>query len=114
MINFSTKPTNENALKMFAIDGVERSHDIARFVNLLDAIDNECTIALNGDWGSGKTFFVKQVKLILDACNPQSNMDIRTKKEVTQIMQSLELECGASYATVYYDAWAKKLMLEAH
>jgi len=106
MVNFSTKPTTENALNMFANDGVERNQYIARFVNLLDAISEECTIALDGDWGSGKTFFTKQVKLILDACNPQSDMEDDTRNEVVKIMQSMKLNCGDSYATVYYDAWA--------
>ena len=91
---------------MFANDGVERNQHIARFVNLLDAIDDECTIALDGDWGSGKTFFAMQVKLILDACNPQSDMDDESKEKIAKIMQSLKLNCGDSYATVYYDAWA--------
>ena len=34
---------------MFTNDGVERNQHIARFVNLHDAIDDECTIALDGD-----------------------------------------------------------------
>ena len=106
MENFSTKPTSANALKMFKNDGAERNQHIARFINLLDAISEECTIALDGDWGSGKTFFAKQAKLILDACNPKSDMENDTRDEVTQIMQLMGLECGESYATVYYDAWA--------
>lgn len=28
------------------------------------------SIAINGAWGSGKTFFVKQCKMVIDACNP--------------------------------------------
>lgn len=106
MINFSTKPTSSNALKMFANDGVERNQYIARFINLLDAIEDDCTIALDGDWGSGKTFFTKQGKLILDACNPQSDMEAETRDEVNKITQPMGLDCGDSYATVYYDAWA--------
>ena len=39
--------------------------------------DNCYSVALNGDWGSGKTFFVKQVKLILDAHNPQFRIGTR-------------------------------------
>jgi len=106
MINLSTKPTTENALKMFENDGIERNQHIARFANLLDAIEEDCTIAIDGDWGSGKTFFAKQVKLILDACNPQSDMKAEIRDEVKRIMQTMKLECGDSHATVYYDAWA--------
>ena len=105
MKTFSTKPTDENALKMFELDGVERNDCIVRFVNLLDAIDGECTIALNGDWGSGKTFFVKQTKLLLDFFNPQSDLEDDVKNRVQQIAQTLRLENVKNYATVYYDAW---------
>ena len=106
MKSFSTKPTDENALKMFELDGIDRNDYIARFVNLLDAIDDECTIALNGDWGSGKTFFVKQTKLLLDALNPQSDLDYEIKNSIQQVAQDLQIESEKGYATVYYDAWA--------
>ena len=69
MKNFSTNPTDENTINMFSSDAVGRNEEILRFINLLDAIDNSCAIALNGEWGSGKTFFIKQIKLILDYCN---------------------------------------------
>jgi len=107
MLSFSTKPTRENALKMFKNDGVGRNQYIVRFVDLLCAIDDECSIALDGDWGSGKTFFAMQVKLILDAYNRQSGMDEESREEVFRIMESLKRNYDdLYYATVYYDAWA--------
>ncbi|MCL2855372.1 MAG: KAP family NTPase [Defluviitaleaceae bacterium] len=102
MQNFSTKPTVDSAVEMFSKDTLGRNTEIARFVNLLDAIDSSCTIALNGEWGSGKTFFVKQTKLVLDCYNEHSDIGDEHRKKV----QDRNIECTKNYATVYYDAWA--------
>lgn len=68
-------------------------------------MEDDCyTVALNGDWGSGKTFFVKQIKMILDAYNSQSNMAAGQRTAVQQCYG--DASCPNSYATVYYDAWA--------
>lgn len=53
-----------------ADDLINRNKDVLRFKTLLDNIDDSCSIALDGKWGSGKTFFVKQLKTILEAYNP--------------------------------------------
>jgi len=106
MKNYSLNPTNENALSMFRNDTIGRNREIARFIQLLDAIEGGCSIALNGDWGSGKTFFVKQVKLILDYCNPQTHMSNKTRESLKQIISSFGCDSSESNATVYYDAWA--------
>ncbi|MCL2620663.1 MAG: KAP family NTPase [Defluviitaleaceae bacterium] len=108
MENFSTKPTYETAIEMFSKDVLGRNDEIARFVNLLDAIDDRdgFTIALNGDWGSGKTFFVKQTKLILDCHNDHSDLDDENRKSMKGIVHDKGLGCKGNYATAYYDAWA--------
>lgn len=37
---------------------------------ILNSLDSGNVIALNARWGEGKTFFVKQTKLVLEAFNP--------------------------------------------
>lgn len=105
MTNYSLKPTDENALGLLKTDPIGRNKYIRRFIQMLTRMEDNCyTVALNGDWGSGKTFFVKQIKMILDAYNPQSNMDEEQRKAVQQCYR--DNSCPDSYATVYYDAWA--------
>ena len=104
MKNYSLKPTNENAIKMLREDPIGRREDIFRFIHLIDAIDDSCVIALNGDWGSGKTFFIKQVKLILDSKNSLSTMPEETRNAVQNAIRT-NFSCGEHYSTVYYDAW---------
>ena len=106
MKNYSMNPKDENVIQMFRLDSVGRNDEIIRFIELLDIIKYGFSIALNGEWGSGKTFFVKQLKLILDFNNPRSDMNEETKNAVKSVVSSLKCECSESYATVYYDAWA--------
>ena len=72
---------------------------------MLTRMEDDCyTVAVNGEWGRGKTFFVKQIKMILDAYNTQSNMAAGQRTAVQQCYG--DASCPNSYATVYYDAWA--------
>ena len=104
MKNYSLQPTDENAIELLRTDPIGRNDNVFRFVELLNNIDECCTIAINGEWGTGKTFFVRQVILVLDALNPQSSIS----EDVRNIIKSLlpeRIEDIGDYATVYYDAW---------
>lgn len=63
------EPTFENILNTFEQDALGRNKDLVCFVEMLNSIDGSCSISLDAPWGAGKTFFVKQVKMILDAFN---------------------------------------------
>src|SRR5699024_8964662 len=47
----------------------------------------------------------KQVKLLMDFMNPQSNLDNDVRKRI-ETSSFREFACYDSYSTVYYDAWA--------
>lgn len=106
---YDLKPTDENLLNTLKEDTIERNASIFNFIRILDSLEDSCSIALEGNWGSGKTFFVKQTKMILDAFNQYS-----TKMDETQ-KQTVVAACKRSYdrrfpeiqpqVCVYYDAW---------
>ena len=87
MKSYSYKPTDDNVLHLLKSNLIGRKQDIMRFLALLSNMEGDCySIALNGEWGSGKTFFIKQVKLLLDAKNPYSQMPDDLRKEVIKIV----------------------------
>ena len=45
------------------------------------AQEGASSIAIDGRWGSGKTFFVKQSMLLINAKNPMSDMDDEKKQD---------------------------------
>lgn len=69
MVIKNLKPTDYNIKKTLENDSITRNAGLFRFLKLLLLIEEGYSIALDGNWGSGKTFFVKQVKMILDSYN---------------------------------------------
>lgn len=102
MENFNIVPTEKNAFDLLLKDPIRRNESVFRFIQLIDAIDGNCSIALNGEWGSGKTIFIKQIKLLMDYNNPQSNLSEELRNEIGKLSGT---QCYDSYSTVYYDAW---------
>lgn len=104
MKKYSLIPNDINAIDLLRDDSINRNGKIFQFIKLLDNIEDSCSIAINGEWGSGKTFFVKQAKLILDAYNETSNIDDNTRAEIIKITQNRFSEIKPQ-STVYYDSW---------
>lgn len=109
MESFEIKPTYENLLRTFIEDSIGRDNNICKFVELLDLLDGSYSIALEGAWGSGKTFFVKQTKMVLDAhnnfiVNEHKEDNDNIKAQFRNYMKSSEYSL-IQQVCVYYDAW---------
>lgn len=109
MKSYDINPTYKNLFETFVKDTLERNKDIFIFTDMLNTIEDCCSIALDGNWGSGKTFFVRQAKLFLDANNQfLKNMDDNDKLAIiskwTARNKNKELNYK-SQVSIYYDAW---------
>lgn len=101
-------PTEENLVKALKDDLLKRNKDLVYFYDLLSAQETSGSIALDGRWGSGKTFFIKQTEMLINAQNKMSNMDndkrnsiinaVYKKKRMEDIPEKFDL-------AIYYDAW---------
>ena len=108
MSPFAIKPTEENLLSALKDNVLDRNDDLERFYNLLTAQESACSIALDGRWGSGKTFFVKQENLIINAMNSLSNIEMDKRNQILGNLKSLhydESNQDDSALAIYYDAW---------
>lgn len=105
----SNNATEELVLSFMQEDAIGRNKALFRFVDLLSNIEDGCSIAVDAEWGAGKTFFVKQAKMILDAKNPQSQMREDLRQTIEKLLGKKKFEtnysCREDMATVYYDAW---------
>lgn len=109
MKSYELQPTYENLLSTYLNDTIARDMDVFRFIEILNSIDDSCSIALDGGWGSGKTFFVKQDKMVLDAHNDfiasYEDTDSRKIKGLwTQHHKNQPVELQTQ-VSVYYDSW---------
>ena len=108
MKNFEILPTEENLILTLKKNLLSRNKDLVRFYELISLQEDNCSIALDGRWGSGKTFFVKQSVLMINANNPVSDMDDDTRIQITRALNLQKREKDASESfdvAVYYDAW---------
>lgn len=107
------QPTKANLLKTFSTDTIGRSKSVVLFAQYLSRIDSGFSIAIDSSWGGGKTFFVKQTKMVLDSFNPFSPNSLvdaeseqlkqQAEKYVPNVSEALT---STSHVSVYYDAWA--------
>jgi len=104
-------PTDENLINSLSNDTIGRDKDIAYFVKLLSSITGNFTISIDDEWGNGKTFFVKQVKLVIDLYNnfiEYKNYEISEvdcKKVLSKMNEYISEDDTIPQVTVYYDAW---------
>lgn len=118
MNNLLLDPNKDNLYSTFLEDKINRNNELFYFIKLLNEIDGGNTIAINGAWGSGKTFFIRHSKMILDAYNDNNYPNGFSTAELNKIKNSF-ICTGTSLgystddlvlkprkvATVYYDAW---------
>ena len=103
------QPTDDNIRNTVIRDSIGRNKDLLNFIKIIDSIDESFSIALDSYWGSGKTFFVKQVKMILDANNEFTYDSVEEKDKVIEKWNKLlgEDKINTDYhIPIYYDAWA--------
>lgn len=114
MSNMELEPTYENLMNHYLHDTISRNDDLFYFVRILSGLSSGSAVALNAAWGSGKTFFVKQAKMLIDIHNPNSDIytECLNEEEIDPIKKvynkynfGTEKYDMPKMATVYYDAW---------
>ena len=105
MKNFEILPTEENLIMAIKENILKRNDALVYFYKLLLAQDNGIIIAIDGRWGSGKTFFVKQEMMLINAMNPGSNIEQKMKEEIVNAV-CMDVNEKENYdLAIYYDAW---------
>lgn len=109
------QPTYENIFRCFEEDSIGRNNELVNFVRLINSIDDAYSIALNGNWGSGKTFFIKQTKMLYEAFNEYTQMLNEITDDDRENIKKLwfknvgklfkEKFEPQSHVCVYFDAW---------
>ncbi len=106
------EPTKENILSTIEKDLLDRNESVLQFVKFCNAQEGKCSIALNAQWGYGKTFFVKQAKMLFEALNGFSTS--LNEEERSAVKKAFFTYIGTEenplniqpHFCVYYDAWS--------
>ncbi len=100
--------TKENLLQTMNEDLLDRNKDLKNFCRLLQHQQGMSSVAIDGRWGSGKTFFVKQCALLLSSTNSLSYLNQEMKEKVYDSINDkdfIENLADNKFLAVYYDAW---------
>jgi len=106
MKRLALTPSKENIFETFCQNKIGRNNEVARFCNILTMIEGGFTIAIDGQWGCGKTFFVQHIKLVLDYFS--KNLLENESAKIQNIIDSnslFEKVKDFNCRTVYYNAW---------
>ena len=111
MKKLELKATEENIIESLENDAIGRNNEVFNFSELLSTLEGPYSVAIDSEWGSGKTFFVKQVKMLLDSLNPQSKVDKETRDKILKKF-NLDKELNENFEkvddsiySIYFDAW---------
>ena len=109
-------PTKDNILLSIKEDLVKRNESVWYFAHLCNQLDGGCTIALDAKWGYGKTFFVKQTEMLLDAFNDaEIALQKEEKEEIKNSFSNYynnEEKPFIPMVCIYYDAWLNDNMVD--
>lgn len=110
MKSYEVLDTNDNLVNAYLNDTIGRNQEVNSFVDLIKGIEGGMSLSVDGKWGSGKTFFVKQTKLILDSFNTTSNLfDTEHGKQIRNMWMNYHKKTDEEFppiVTMYYDAWS--------
>lgn len=84
-------------------DPLHRKREIGDFLKMLIAVEPPYTFVIDAPWGSGKTFFVKQVARALQMANPTLDPDLET---LSATLGETATELPATPCLpIYFNAW---------
>lgn len=106
-MNTELKPTQENIIKTIKSNILGRNNTIKIFTKMLYSMSEQNIISLNGDWGTGKTFFIKQLVEVIK-CLSVENYEV--DKDILVFIKELEkefenIEVKNQIYPIYFNAW---------
>ena len=86
-------------------DLLGRNADLVEFSGILESLEGGFSLSLDAEWGSGKTFFVKQLICLLEESNPFMEthgdlLDLMAEGAPLAAFSGLD-----GYLPVYFNAW---------
>lgn len=108
MKKFELAANQENIIDTLQSDCIDRNRELYDFMVMLDGIDGSINISLDSKWGSGKTFFVKQIAILLDHFRKKNfgePIDDELEEIIRHKMYLKDIELEHTYIPIYYDAW---------
>ncbi len=100
MLKYELEPNDKNLKETIEKNFLERNSKLVMLSKLLANVKENLIISVDGQWGSGKTFFIKQFKYLVDHIENYTEDRIINGND----RQSFE-QLHETNLVVYYNAW---------
>ena len=97
-MNYDLELTKEKLLELIKTDKLKRSIKINNLLKIINLLKKNTILSIDGNWGCGKTVFVKQIELINKENLEDLGNNIGLEKNVID-------EFNSKYIVYYYNAW---------
>lgn len=110
---FEVLPTEDNLIKSYSKNSLDRNKYIEQFYKMLTSNSSKVsTISLDGKWGSGKTFFIKHTQLLMSVkLYEERKADFKSilgkydDEKYSSIKDKVSNLDQCEVFPFYYDAW---------
>lgn len=97
------EPTSLAIQSAFDRNSLSRKEDIADFLKMLLMVKPPYTFIVDSPWGTGKTFFVKQIEWILKSLNPAFGANrIELGSQFKNLLKDDDI---SHFVPLYFNAW---------
>ncbi len=100
MKKYELEDNEENIVITIKENVLNRNNKLVMLCKMLTNLDDNYNITIDGAWGSGKTFFVKQFKYILEHINDYKDNVVFNENDKDVIKK-----CAENNLVIYYNAW---------
>lgn len=100
MKKYDLEDTDENIKLTIEKNNLNRNKKIITLSKMLTNLNDNYIISIDGAWGSGKTFFVKQFKYLLEHISEYTDNCV-----FCELDKDVIKKCSNNNLVVYYNAW---------
>ena len=107
MKRVTLEATDENILNSIKNNDYQRNSDVRDFIEALDTIEGNMFISLDGRWGEGKSFYIRQIEMALKYL-VQKKWGDKAETDLDPYFQNpiwTNIDLKHSCFPVYYNAW---------
>ncbi len=102
---FELKATDENIENSLITNSLDRNKTVFQFLKILYSLKEQYSLCIDGNWGTGKTFFVKQCIRTIQLLNMNEATENLKEYKTKLDTEFAEMQVQNEIFPVYFNAW---------
>ncbi len=102
---FELKATDENIENSLITNSLNRNDTVFQFLKILYSLKEQFALCIDGDWGTGKTFFVKQCIKTIQLLNLDEVTENLKEYKTRLNTEFAQIQVQNEIFPIYFNAW---------